>query len=92
MTRNAALVDRAVVWGAVTVFVAVNIWAAILGRSLQAEFELRADQEILAEDSAVCERLAAPQGSERFLPCIVELDRVRQNARERSDAQDLDLL
>jgi len=84
--------DRALVWGAGALFIAVNVWAAMVGRELQQEFELKSEQEMMAEDRAVCERLFAPPGSERFLPCIVELDWVRQHARQRSDAQDLDLL
>jgi hypothetical protein len=84
--------DRALVWGAGGVFIAVNLCAAMIGRDLQRQFELQADQEMFAEDRVVCERLQAPPGSARFLSCIVELDGVRQRARERSDAQDLDLL
>jgi hypothetical protein len=92
MNTEATRFDRALIYAAGALFIGVNIWAAIIGRELQAQFELQTDQEVLAEDSAVCERLAAPPGSPRFLPCITELDRVRQHARERSDAQDLDLL
>ena len=77
MSAETTRLDRVVVWSAGALFVAVNLWAAMIGRELQLQMERQAELEVLSEDRAVCERLAAPPGSERFLPCVLELDRVR---------------
>jgi hypothetical protein len=90
--ENRRSLDRAAPWGAAALFVAVNIWAAIVGGGFHAALERKNALEVLAEDRAVCTRLAAPPGSERFLACVIELDGVRQQAIKRVAAEELDLL
>lgn len=95
-TRPRAVVvpklDRALIGAAAALFVLINVFGAVQSRELDQDLSREAEQDVLIEEHDACERLGAPPGSERFLPCIEEFDKVRLHAREWSDAEHPDLL
>lgn len=75
-------------WCACTLFLLVNLFAAVIGGRLGRTLEEQQAEDVIAEDRVVCARLQAPPGSEHFIGCTIELDGVRQQQVNRIAAWD----
>lgn len=79
--------DRALPWCAGALCLAVSGGAALEGQRLQAARESEEAEDLLAEDRAVCLRLGAGPGTDRFSQCAIELSWVRAQERRRVMAE-----
>jgi hypothetical protein len=66
----------------VLVFVIPNL------QEIRARAELRRAQEITAEDRFYCSKWGMPEGTRLFMPCALDLQKIRAEAERRMSSDD----